>query len=153
MNPEPIPQDLVAVHDLLRETLATARDAGAPFQYGLAIFPRSGRFGAPVFGVATSGGESTVLTYRMLQSLVQHPVYLSGRVPATIREGLSYGPPRVIPLALLDQPVLRVGFTLAIGATRDDLDRTQPLETSVFAGDLTAPLILLLDAKPEGWPQ
>jgi hypothetical protein len=152
MNPEPIPQDLLAVHDLLRETLANARDNGGPFQYGVAVFPRTGRFGAPVFGIATSGGESTVLTYRMLQSLVELPVYISGRVPATIREGLSYGPPRVIPVALLDQPVLRIGFTCCIGASRDDLDRTQPLETSVFAGDLTAPIILLLDARPDGWP-
>jgi len=153
MTPEPIPQDLVAVHDLLRETVAAAQDKGAPFQYGIAIFPRAGRFGAPVFGIATSGGESTVLTYRMLQSLIELPVYISGRVPATIREGLTYGPPRVIPAALLDQPVLRIGFTLCIGSTRDDLDRTQPLESSVFAGDLTAPIILLTDACPDGWPQ
>lgn len=152
MNPEPIPQDILAVHDLLRETLVIARDKGGPFHYAVAVFPRTGRFGAPVFGIATSGGESTVLTYRMLQSLVELPVYLSGRVPATIREGLSYGPPRVIPAALLDQPVLRIGFTCCIGASRDDLDRTQPLETSVFAGDLTAPIILVLDARPEGWP-
>ena len=103
MTPEPIPQDLLAVHDLLRETLATARDNGGPFQYGVAVFPRTGRFGAPVFGIATSGGESTVLTYRMLQSLVELPVYISGRVPATIREGLSYGPPRVIPVALKER--------------------------------------------------
>jgi hypothetical protein len=55
-------------------------------------------------------------------------------------------------LALLDQPVLRVGFTCCIGSSRDDVDRTQALETSVFAGDLTAPIILLLDARPDGWP-
>ena len=152
MNPEPIPQDLLAVHDLLREALATTRDTGSSFEYGVAIFPRAGRFGAPVFGVATSGGESTVLTYRMLQSLVELPVYLAGRVPATMREGLSYGPPRVIPVALLDQPVLRIGFTLCVGITRDDLDRTQPLESSVFAGDLAAPIVLLMDNRPEGWP-
>lgn len=153
MSSEPIPQDLLAVHDLLRETLALQRDRGGPFQFGVAIFPRSGRFGAPVFGVATSGGESTVLTYRLLQSLISLPVYISGRVPATIREGLTYGPPRVIPTALLDQPVLRIGFTCCIGATRDDLDRTQPLESSIFAGDLSAPIILLADARPDGWPQ
>jgi hypothetical protein len=152
MNPEPVPQDLIAVHDLLRETLAIARDDGGPSGFGVAIFPRTGRFGAPVFGIATSGGESTVLTYRMLQSLVELPVYVSGRVPATIREGLSYGPPRVIPVALLDQPVLRIGFTCCIGSSRDDVDRTQPLETSVFAGDLTAPIILILDSRPDGWP-
>ena len=94
MSTEPIPQDLVAVHDLLRETLANSRDSGSGLGYGIAIFPRTGRFGAPVFGIATSGGESTVLTYRMLQSLVEVPVYVSGRIPATVREGLTYGPPR-----------------------------------------------------------
>ena len=43
MNPEPVPQDLIAVHDLLKETLATARDNGAPFGYGVAVFPRTGQ--------------------------------------------------------------------------------------------------------------
>ena len=60
MSTEPIPQDLVAVHDLLRETLAASKDSGSGLGYGIAIFPRTGRFGAPVFGIATSGGESTV---------------------------------------------------------------------------------------------
>jgi len=152
MSTEPIPQDLVAVHDLLRETLASSRDSGSGLGYGVAIFPRTGRFGAPVFGIATSGGESTVLTYRMLQSLVEVPVYVSGRIPATVREGLTYGPPRVIPAALLDQPVLRVGLTLCIGSSRDDLERTQPLESSICAGDLNAPIILLTEIRPEGWP-
>ena len=152
MSGDSVPQDLVAVHDLLQETLATARDSGEPFPYGVAIFPRAGRFGAPVFGLITSGGESTTLTYRMLQSLIELPVYISGRVPATIREGLNYGPARVIPAALLDQPVLRVGFTFCIGTNRDDLDRTQPLESSVFAGDMTSPVVLLIDGRPEGWP-
>jgi len=81
MSTEPIPQDLVAVHDLLRETLANSRDSGSGLGYGIAIFPRTGRFGAPVFGIATSGGESTVLTYRMLQSLVEVPVYVSVESP------------------------------------------------------------------------
>ena len=152
MSGDSVPQDLVAVHDLLQETLTTARDRGGLFPYGLAIFPRTGRFGAPVFGVVTSGGESTTLTYRLLQSLIELPVYISGRVPSTIREGLNYGPPRVIPAALLDQPVLRIGFTLCIGTNRDDLDRTQALESSVFAGDMTSPVVLLTDARPGGWP-
>lgn len=152
MSTEPIPQDLLAVQDLLRETLASSRDRGSPFEYGIAVFPRTGRFGAPVFGVATSGGESTVLTYRMLQSLVEIPVFVSGRIPATVREGLTYGPPRTIPAALLDQPVLRIGLTMCIGSNRDDIERTQPLDSSVFAGDLHAPIILLSDAHPVGWP-
>ena len=39
MSTEPIPQDLVAVHDLLRETLAASRDSGSGLGYGIAIFP------------------------------------------------------------------------------------------------------------------
>ncbi|MGH7703470.1 MAG: hypothetical protein ACREMO_10275, partial [Gemmatimonadales bacterium] len=62
MSVDPAPQHLLAVHDLLRETLATANDSGRPLGYGLALFPRTGRFDAPVFGVLTSGGESTTLT-------------------------------------------------------------------------------------------
>ncbi len=153
MSIDPNPQDLLAVHDLLAETLATARDKGGSLEYGVAFFPRVGRFGAQVFGVATSGGESTTLTYRMLQSLQELPVYISGRIPATVREGLTSGPPRALPTVLLDQPVLRLGFTCCIGTSRDDLERTQALDTTVFAGDLTAPLILLIELRPDGWPR
>ena len=152
MNIDPHLKDLVALYDLLAETLAAARDTGGNLGFGLAFFPRVGRFGAQVFGVATSGGESTTLTYRMLQSLSELPVYISGRVPATIREGLTSGPPRILPIVLLDQPVLRIGLTCCVGTSRDDLGRTQALESTVFAGDLTAPLILLTESRPEGWP-
>jgi hypothetical protein len=41
---------------------------------------------------------------------------------------------------------------LCIGSSRDDLERTQPLESSIFAGDLNAPIILLTEIRPEGWP-
>jgi hypothetical protein len=44
-------------------------------------------------------------------------------------------------------------LTCCIGATRDDLERTMPLESTVFAGDLKAPLILLTEVFPEGWPR
>src|ERR1041385_8101984 len=103
MSVDPIPRNLIAVHDLLVEMLATARDTGTTRHYGLALFPRAGRFDAPVFGVVTRGGESTTLTYRMLQSLSEHPVLISGRIFATIRDGMAFGPPRTPPQALLDQ--------------------------------------------------
>ena len=67
MNVDPIPQNLVAVHDLLAETATLANEPAARYQWGVAIFPRTGRFDAPVFGVVTCGGESTTLTYRLLQ--------------------------------------------------------------------------------------
>ena len=152
MSLDPAPQPLLAVHDLLRETLAAANDSDSPLGYGLALYPRSGRFDAPVFGVLTSGGESTILTYRLLQALIDLPVYISGRVAASVRDGITYSPPRMLPSVLLDQPVLRVGFTCDIGATRNDLERTMPLESTIFAGDLTAPIILLTETRPVGWP-
>jgi hypothetical protein len=61
MNKDPIPKNLIAVHDLLTETIAIAQDNGVGFGYGMAFFPRTGRFDAPVFGVVTRGGESTTL--------------------------------------------------------------------------------------------
>jgi len=152
MSVDPASQGLAAAQDLLRESLEVTTEDGVDFGYGLALYPRPGRFEAPVFGVLTTGGESTTLTYRMLLSLGQHPVYLSGRVPATIREGMALGAGRSVPEVLLDQPVLRVGLTLSIGATRDDPDRTQPLNSTVFAGDLWAPIVMLTDVRPEGWP-
>jgi hypothetical protein len=152
MSVDPIPRNLIAVHDLLVEMLATARDTGTTRNYGLALFPRAGRFDAPVFGVVTRGGESTTLTYRMLQSLSEHPVLISGRIFATIRDGMAFGPPRTPPQALLDQPVLHIALTCWAGASAEESERTMPLESTVFAGDLRAPIVLLMDSRPEGWP-
>lgn len=153
MNVDPIPGNLIAVHDLLVETLDVANDRGGTYQYGVALFPRQGRFDAPVFGIVTCGGESTTLTYRLLHSLADHPVYISGRVPATIRDAISAGASRPTPTALLDQPVLHILLTCCIGASREDIDRTQPLESTLFAADLKAPVVMLLDGRPEGWPR
>jgi len=154
VNVDPIPQNLIAVHDLLTETMSLANEPANRFPWGVAVFPRTGRFDAPVFGVVTCGGESTTLTYRLLQSLMELPVYVSGRVPATIRDGMAFGPRRSAPPpALLDQPVLHIMLTCCIGSTTDDLDRTMPLESTVFAGDLKAPIILVTESKPDGWPR
>jgi hypothetical protein len=154
VNLDPIPQNLVAVHDLLAETFAVANGECHRFNWGVAVFPRTGRFDAPVFGVVTCGGESTTLTYRLLQSLMDLPVYVSGRVAATIRDGMAFGPRRSSPPpALMDQPVLHILITSCIGLTLDDMDRTMPLESTVFAGDLKAPLVLLTETPPDGWPR
>lgn len=153
MNVDPIPKNLIAVHDLLTEALAIAQDSSGSFKYGVALFPRAGRFDAPVFGVVTRGGESTTLTYRMLQGLRDHEVFVSGRVAARVRDGMAFGPPRTPPPALLDQPVLHVSLTFSIGATPEDHERTQPLESTIFAGDLKAPIVLLMEQRPEGWPR
>lgn len=153
MNVDPIPKNLIAVHDLLTETLAISQDSSGDFKYGVALFPRTGRFDAPVFGVVTCGGESTTLTYRMLQGLRELEVYVSGRVLALVRDGMAFGPPRTPPPALLDQPVLHVSLTFSIGATPDERERTMPLESTIFAGDLKAPIVLLMEQRPEGWPR
>ncbi len=153
MNVDPIPRNLIAVHDLLTETLAIANDSGCTFGYGIALFPRTGRFDAPVFGVVTRGGESTTLTYRMLQGLAEMPVHISGHVSAVVRDGMAFGTPRTPPPALLEQPVLHISLTCSIGATPDDRERTMPLESTVFAGDLRAPIVLLMDQRPDGWPR
>ena len=153
MNVDPIPKNLIAVHDLLTEALTIAQDSGVNVHYGIALFPRTGRFEAPVFGVVTRGGESTTLTYRMLRSLMEHPIAISGRVSATLSDGMSFSSTRTPPPALLDQPVLHLSIRCLIGITPDDQERTMPLESTIFAGDMKAPLLLLLEAKPEGWPR
>ena len=152
MNVDPIPKNLIAVHDLLTEALTIAQDSGRGAPYGVALFPRIGRFEAPVFGVVTRGGESTTLTYRLLRSLMEHPVLISGRVSATLSDGMSFSTARTPPPALLDQPVLHLSLRCLIGVTPEDSERTAPLESTLFAGDLKAPLLLLLEARPEGWP-
>jgi hypothetical protein len=153
MNVDPIPKNLIAVHDLLTEALAVSQDSGGTCKYGVAIFPRTGRFDAPVFGVVTRGGESTTLTYRLLRNLMDQSVLISGRVTATLRDGMSFSPSRTPPPALLDQPVLHLSIRCIIGTTPDDQERTMPLESTVFAGDLKAPLVLLMEGRPEGWPR
>ena len=144
--------NLVAVHDLLTETLAAANDAGGEFNYGVALFPRPGRFDALVFGVVTRGGESTTLTYRLLESLAEQHVWVSGRVIGALRDAKSFGPPRAAPTGLLDQPVLHLMITCWMGPDRDATDRTTPFESTLFAGDLRAPILLLLKERPTGWP-
>jgi hypothetical protein len=153
VNVDPIPKNLIAVHDLLTETIAVAQDSGNSLNYGVALFPRTGRFDAPVFGLVTRGGESTTLTYRLLQNLMDVPVHISGRVLASVRDGMALAPSRTPPPALLDQPVLHLSIRCSIGATADDCDRTMPLESTVFAGDLHAPILLLMEYRPEGWPR
>lgn len=153
MNVDPIPTNLTAVHELLAETLDTASDSAVEFGYGLAIFPRTGRFDAPVFGVLTCGGESTTLTYRLLQCLDGFPLWLSGRVPATMEDAMTTCTGRSLPAGLSDQAVLHLQVNLRIGASLDDEGRTQRLEASLFAGDLTAPLIFLTETRPAGWPR
>ncbi|HTL06016.1 MAG TPA: hypothetical protein VL241_09740 [Gemmatimonadales bacterium] len=119
----------------------------------MAVFPRLGRFEAPVFGVVTRGGESTTLTYRMLRSLMDRTVLVSGRIVATLSDGMSFSASRTAPPALLDQPVLHLSIRCQIGTTPDNAERTTPLDSTLFAGDLSAPLVLLMDARPEGWPR
>jgi hypothetical protein len=153
MNVDPIPKNLVAVHDLLTEALAISEDSGGGCRYGIALFPRTGRFDAPVFGVVTRGGESTTLTYRLLRSLLERPVFVSGRVSATLCDGLSFVPSRSTPQALLDQPVLHFSIRCTIGITPDHQDRIMPLDSTLFAGELKAPILLLMESRPEGWPR
>jgi membrane-associated phospholipid phosphatase len=152
VNVDPIPANILPVHDLLTESLATAGDGHGTLEYGFAFFPRLGRFDAPVFGVVTRGGESTTLTYRMLQALAEQPLWISGRVLASVREAHAFRLARVAPTGLADQPVLHLVLTTWIGPTPDDRDRTAPLETTLYAGDLDAPLLFLTPSRPQGWP-
>jgi hypothetical protein len=153
MSPDARPPALDSAYELLRDTLTTAIGRGVDVSYGLALFPRTGRFDAPVFGVATLAGESLTLTYRLLRTLADRPAWLSGRVAAVVREGAAAAVPRLVPPAMFDQPVLRLAITLRVGLDREDAERTMPLESLIFAADLVAPIILLFDEAPPGWPR
>jgi len=153
MSPDARPPALDSAYELLRDTLTTAIGRGADLNYGVAIFPRTGRFDAPVFGIATLGGESLTLTYRLLRTLADRPVWLSGQVAAVVREGPTAAAPRLVPPAMFDQPVLRLALSIKVGLDRETAERTMPLESLIFAADLQAPLILLFDEAPPGWPR
>ena len=147
-----IPTNVVPIHDLLTETLVTTEPGGPVLDYGLALFPRSGRFDAPVFGVVTRGGESTTLTYRMLQALTTRPVWVSGRMIGRVREAQMFGARGSTPTGLLDQPVLHIVLTCWAGLDVSEMERTAGLDSTVYAGDLRAPLVLLTEGRPVGWP-
>jgi hypothetical protein len=66
---------------------------------------------------------------------------------------MSFSPARTPPPALLDQPVLHLSLRCSIGVSPDGEERTTALESTLFAGDLTAPLVLLMESRPEGWPR
>ncbi len=153
MSADAHPPALDTAFELLRDSLHTAVGRGGHFNYGVAIFPRTGRFDAPVFGVATMGGESLTLTYRLLRSLMDVPVWLSGQVRAAMGEGPSAATARLIPTPMLDQPVLRLALTMRLGQDSDEAGRTMPLESLIFAADLMAPIILLFQDIPPGWPR
>jgi hypothetical protein len=149
---DPTSANVLAVHDLLSESLALANAGIDRFGYGVALFPRPGRFDALVFGVVTRGGESTTLTYRMLRTLADHPVWLGGRVMAAVRDAKCFGTSRGTPTGLLDQPVLHVMFTTHLGPVPEEVDRTMSFESMVFAGEMRAPIVMLLRERPRDWP-
>jgi hypothetical protein len=149
---DPLSSNLAAFQDMVTEALAVAADNDTPCNYGIALFPRTGRFDAPVFGILTRGGESTTLTYRMLRTLMDHQVLVSGRVLATLHDAMAFSPSRVPPPALLDQPALHISLKLFIPVGAGDLDQTMALESTVFANELDAPIILVMEERPQGWP-
>lgn len=153
MNVDPMSSNLTALQDLVTEALAVAADNDTPCNYGVAVFPRTGRFDAPVFGILTRGGESTTLTYRMLRTLMDHQVLVSGRVLATLHDAMAFSPSRVPPPALLDQPVLHISLKCFIPVGAGELDQTMALESTVFANVLDAPIILVMEERPQGWPR
>jgi hypothetical protein len=149
---DPLSSNLTAFQEMVAEALAVAADNDTPCNYGIALFPRTGRFDAPVFGILTRGGESTTLTYRMLRTLMDHQVLVSGRVLATLHDAMAFSPSRVPPPALLDQPALHISLKLFIPVGAGDLDQTLALESTVFANELDAPIILVMEERPQGWP-
>ena len=152
MNVDPIQSKLAAVQDLVTEALAVAEDNDTPCGYGIALFPRTGRFEAPVFGVLTRGGESTTLTYRMLRTLMDHQVLISGRVLARLHDAMAFSPSRVPPPALLDQPALHLSLKCFVPVGQGDAGQTMPLDSTVFASELEAPIVLVMETRPQGWP-
>ncbi len=152
MSVDPIPGNIVPVHDLLTEALALSEDIGWEFGYGFALFRRAGRFDAPVFGIVTRGGESTTLTYRMLQALTERRLWISGRVIASLHEAHAMRLARAAPTGLADQPVLHLMLRCWIGPLPGDQERVASLDSTLYAGDLDAPLLFLTQQRPEGWP-
>lgn len=142
---------VTTVRDRLQDLV---RDAATPFPcgYALLIHPRR-RLGEHGFGVITLSGESLPLSVPMLVALSQVPALLDGLTPVTLgpAEPLDWTAPAAgsVPLSEV-LPVSRLA--LWHGAPRSPGTSLLGLGNVLSADALGPQLVLLLAARPDGWP-
>lgn len=136
----------------LRASLTRTAEHAERFGYGFLLHVRKERM-RQTLGVITLAGESLPLTARLLAALADLPLILAGQTHVTLGfldQGDLSEPERA-----LDTIVMQVapdGAPSDSGAADDD-EMLAGVEALVCSQTLLQPLVLLLPARPVGWPR
>lgn len=138
------------LHDLVH-CLTDRQECGLPVRWGVLIHTCAE---TRELAATTSGGTTLPLTLRLLRALSETTVWLGGRTPAVIDETPSTRDSSPMDVVLLDLPVpaIEVGVVSPTGWQTTGGSLT--LRTQLDALDLmSAPVVLLTNARPAGWPR
>jgi hypothetical protein len=160
------PDGLVhAVRGMLDAAVAQARAASLPWNYAALLHARR-RLGERGFGVITLRGESLPLTRALLGGLAAGPIWVPGAgfvavEGATTTDEGEESPIDQLVLSAADAlpmpPALAQALAASEAASREPgADRDEPpvleLPATLHAATATRTLILLSEARPQGWP-
>lgn len=136
----------------LRNAMRGSQQHGQPLEYGFVLHARR-RGRRTALGVITPGGESLVLTPRLLAGLAKRPLWLFGTAAVALEAGdvIEGLPSRN--LSDGDAPLASVLMHV------EGLDRYAPgaqrvveVEARVIADALVQPLVVLTTERPVSWP-
>jgi hypothetical protein len=136
----------------LRNALRGSHQHGQALDYGFVLHART-RGRRTALGVITPGGESLVLTPRLLAGLSRRPLWLFGTAPVALEAGDALEGMPAESMNDGDTPLASVLMHV------EGLDRFAPgaqrvveVEARVIAEALVQPLVVLTTARPESWP-
>lgn len=135
----------------LRASLTRTAEHAEHFGYGFLLHVRKERM-RQTLGVITLAGESLPLTARLLASLADLPLILAGQTRVTLAfldQGDLSEPERALDTIVMQ--VVPDGAPSDIGAIEDEM--LAGVEALVCSQTLLQPLVLLLPARPVGWPR
>ncbi|HEX5387579.1 MAG TPA: hypothetical protein VFW66_12805 [Gemmatimonadales bacterium] len=146
------------VVEALREQLVRVMDwhvnERPAFRWGAVIHRRNER-GRFRFGCVTQGGESFLLTERLLRDLAGLPCWLDGAVRVTLecREALTEPDPDE--LQRPDRPPLVEAMAVYFdpGANAGDAAAFQAMAGVITPAACPTELFLLTRERPRGWPK
>ncbi|HET7598712.1 MAG TPA: hypothetical protein VFK09_00375 [Gemmatimonadales bacterium] len=123
------------------------------FRWGCVIHRRNER-GRFRFGCVSQGGESFLLTERLLQELSQHPCWLDGAVRVTLECRESVPEPELEDLQRPDRPPLVEAMAVYFdpGASGSDAAMFQAMAGVLTPTTCPTELFLLTRERPAGWP-
>lgn len=135
----------------VKATLCRSEASTSRFGYGVLLHVRKERTRATL-GLITMSGESLPLTARLLATITDTPMLLAGQTRVTL--GLIDPGAHAEPDRALDAVVMQViPEAAAAESFSGDSDALAGIDALVCADTLLQPLVLLLPARPVGWPR